>query len=383
MTLRIGLVAGEASGDLLGAGLIEAIRAQAPDAQFEGIAGPRMVAAGCEAFAPAERLAVMGLVEPLGRLPELLRLRRRLARYFLDKPPDVFVGIDAPDFNLALERRLRQGGVPTVHYVSPSVWAWRSYRIRKIARSVDAMLTLFPFEADFYREHGVPVTFVGHPLAERFPERTDPQPAREALGLSMQGPVLALLPGSRMGEVKRLGRDFLQAAARLAERTSRLQVIAPLASPATRETFAAQWREVAPQLAVKLFDGRSHEVMAAADAVLLASGTAALEAMLLKRPMVVAYRLAGLTYAMLRHLKLMQVTRYSLPNLLAGGDVVTELIQEAATPVALAAALEPLLSDEAARERQLNHFDAIHRALRVGGSARAAEAIIALAKRRR
>jgi lipid-A-disaccharide synthase len=380
MGLRVGLVAGEASGDLLGAGLIEAIRERVPDARFEGIAGPRMVAAGCRAFAQSERLAVMGLVEPLGRLPELLRLRHRLARYFLDDPPDVFVGIDAPDFNLALERKLREGGIPAVHYVSPSVWAWRQYRVRKIARSVDAMLTLFPFEADFYRTHGVPVTFVGHPLAESIPDRTDPQAARQELGLRGEGPVLALLPGSRLGEINRLGRDFLMAAAQLSEDIPGLRVIAPMASASARTAFEAQWQQVAPRLGLQLFDGRSHEVMAAADAVLLASGTAALEAMLLKRPMVVAYRLAGLTYTLLRRLKLMQVDRYSLPNLLAQMDVVPELIQDAVTPQALAAAVGPLLRDVAARERQLEVFDAIHHQLRAGGSAKAADAVLALAR---
>lgn len=383
MALRVGLVAGEASGDLLGAELIEAIRARAPDAVFEGVAGPRMIAAGCRAIASSERLAVMGLVEVLGRLPELLRLRRRLVRHFLDDPPDVFVGIDAPDFNLALERKLRHGGVPAAHYVSPSVWAWRQYRVRKIARSVDAMLTLFPFEARFYAAHGVPVTFVGHPLAERIPDRTDPRPAREALGLPADGAVLALLPGSRTGEVERLGRDFLAAAALLAKEIPGLRVIAPMASAATRARFEAQWREVAPALPLRIFDGRSHEVMAAADAVLLASGTAALEALLLKRPMVVAYRLAATTHALLRGLKLMKVARYSLPNLLSASDVVPELIQDAVTPAALAVAVGALLRDEASRARQLDAFDAVHRQLRGGGSARAAEAVIALAQRAR
>lgn len=381
MGLRVGLVAGEASGDLLGAELIEAIRERVPEARFEGIAGPRMVAAGCRAFAPSERLAVMGLIEPLGRLPELLRLRHRLVRHFLEDPPDVFVGIDAPDFNLALEHKLRRGGIPAVHYVSPSVWAWRQYRVRKIARSVDAVLTLFPFEAEFYQTHGVPVTFVGHPLAERISERTDPEAARQALGLQGQGPVLALLPGSRLGEINRLGRDFLMAAAQLSEHIPQLRVIAPMASASARAAFEAQWQQVAPRLALQLFDGRSHEVMAAADAVLLASGTAALEAMLLKRPMVVAYRLAGLTYALLRHLKLMKVTRYSLPNLLAQADVVPELIQDAVTPQALAKAVEPLLLDSASREQQLAAFDEVHRQLRAGGSAKAAEAVIELARK--
>lgn len=382
MGLRVGLVAGEASGDLLGAGLIEAIREREPDARFEGVAGPRMVAAGCRSIAPSERLAVMGLVEPLGRLPELLRLRHRLVRYFLDDPPDVFVGIDAPDFNLALERKLRHGGVPAVHYVSPSVWAWRQYRVRKIARSVDAMLTLFPFEADFYQAHGVPVTFVGHPLAVSIPERTDTQAARRELGLQAEGQVLALLPGSRLGEINRLGRDFLMAAAQLAAGMPGLRVIAPMAGAGARMAFEAQWQQVAPQLELQLFDGRSHEVMAAADAVLLASGTAALEAMLLKRPMVVAYRLAGLTYALLRRLKLMKVSRYSLPNLLAQTDVVPELIQDAVTPQSLAAAVGPLLNDVSSREAQVAAFDAIHRQLRAGGSAKAADAVLELVRRR-
>ncbi|HEY9150794.1 MAG TPA: lipid-A-disaccharide synthase, partial [Gammaproteobacteria bacterium] len=228
MSLRIGIVAGEASGDLLAADLMRAIQARVPDVQFEGIAGPLMQAAGCQMLYPAEKLAVMGLVEVLGHLPELLRIRRALRRRFLARPPDLFIGVDAPDFNLALERRLKRAGIPTAHYVSPSVWAWRQYRVRKIARSLDLMLTLFPFEADFYRAHQVPVRFVGHPLADRIPERCQCRAVRLALKLPEQGRILALLPGSRRSEVRRLAEPFLGAAQWLRHQLPDLQFVAPL-----------------------------------------------------------------------------------------------------------------------------------------------------------
>ena len=247
MSLRIGIVAGEASGDLLAADLMQAIRARVPDVQFEGVAGPLMQAAGCQVLYPAEKLAVMGLVEVLGHLPELLRIRRALRRHFLANPPDLFIGVDAPDFNLALERRLKGAGIPTVHYVSPSVWAWRQYRVRKIARSIDLMLTLFPFEADFYRAHQVPVRFVGHPLADQIPDRCQRRAVRLALKLPERGRILALLPGSRRSEVSRLAEPFLRTALWLRRHLPDLQFIAPLAPPATREHFEAVRRPVAPR----------------------------------------------------------------------------------------------------------------------------------------
>lgn len=372
--LKIALVAGEASGDILGAGLMQAIRARHPDARFIGVGGPRMQAEGLVSDFPMERLAVMGLVEVLGRLPELLGRRRRLIRTLVDERPDVFIGIDAPDFNLGVELKLRQAGIRTVHYVSPSVWAWRQKRVLKIRRACDLMLTLFPFEAQFYEAQQVPVCFVGHPLADTIPLAADRMAARAALGLPEHGGVVALLPGSRGGEVQRLGSLFLDAAERLRGLRPGLRFVLPCASAERRAQLEAMLAGRA--LPLTLVDGRSHEVLAACDAVLIASGTATLEALLFKRPMVVAYRVAPLTYRILR--RLVKSPYVSLPNLLAGRFLVPELIQDAATPQALAEALAPLLEDGAA---QTEGFDAIHRALRRGASARAAEAVLQLAGR--
>jgi lipid-A-disaccharide synthase len=369
--LKIALVAGETSGDILGAGLMQAIKARHPDAQFVGVGGPRMQAEGLASYFPMERLAVMGLVEVLGRLPELLRRRRLLIQTLIAEQPDVFVGIDAPDFNLGVELSLRRAGIRTVHYVSPSVWAWRQKRVLKIHQACDLMLTLFPFEARFYEEQQVPVCFVGHPLADVIPLAADRSAARASLGLPEQGTVVALLPGSRGGEVERLGSLFLDAAERLRALRPGLRFVLPCASAERRaqlETMLA-----GRQLAVTLLDGRSHEALAACDAVLIASGTATLEALLFKRPMVVAYRVAPLTYRILR--RLVKSPYVSLPNLLAGRLLVPELIQDAATPDALAGALAPLLDDGQA---QTEGFDAIHHALRRGASERAAEAVLQL-----
>ncbi len=378
--MRIAIVAGEASGDLLAAGLIRAVRARHPEARFEGVAGPAMVEAGCEALFDAERLAVMGLVEVLGRYRELSAMRRRLARRFIDDPPDLFIGVDAPDFNLGLERRLKEAGIPTVHYVSPSVWAWRQYRVRKIARSVDRMLTLFPFEADFYRDHGVPVTFVGHPLADMIPLQSDRAAARRALGLAEEGRLVALLPGSRVSEVEAIGATMVEAAARLRRDHPDLHFAAPLVNEATRRIFEEQVAAHAGLAgAFGIVEGRAREVMAAADVVMVASGTATLEAMLLKRPMVVAYRLAPLTYWLAR--RLVKTPYVSLPNLLAGRKVVEELIQEQATPGRLAAEVERLL-DAGHREEIVALFDEIHRQLRRGASERAADAVLELIEKR-
>ncbi len=377
--LKIGIIAGEASGDLLGAGLIEAIRARVPEARFEGIGGPRMQALGCESLYPMERLSVMGLIEPLRHLPGLLAMRRALLRHFLASPPDVFVGIDAPDFNLALERRLKAAGIPTVHYVSPSVWAWRRYRVRKIGRSLDRMLTLFPFEADFYSEHQVPVTFVGHPLADLIPMRTDTAAARRQLGLPEEGPLVALLPGSRMGEVGRLAGPFIEAARWCRAQRDNIRFAAAFANASTRKLFeeALQGQEGAPD--IRLLDGQARVLMAAADAVLVASGTATLEAMLLKRPMVVAYRMAPLGYRLAR--MLVKLPWYSLPNLLAGERLVPEFIQDEATGEALGAALLRCLEDQPGREAVLKRFAEIHARLRGGASARAAAAVLEVAGR--
>ena len=368
--LRIALVAGEASGDILGSGLMRAIKARHPDAEFIGVGGPLMEAQGMTSYFPMERLSVMGLVEVLGRLKELLARRKLLIQTLIDEKPDVFIGIDAPDFTLNIELKLRQAGIKTVHYVSPSVWAWRQKRVLKIREGCDLMLTLLPFEARFYEEQGVPVRFVGHPLADTIPLQADQLAARAALGLG-EGPVVALMPGSRGGEVGRLGALFFDAAERLVAVRPDIRFVLPCASPQRREQIQQllQGRE----LPLTLLDGQSHVALAACNAVLIASGTATLEALLYKRPMVVAYRLAPLTYWILK--RMVKSPYVSLPNLLARRLLVPELLQDAATAEALAQTLLPLLDDG---DAQTAGFDAIHRTLRRDASNQAAEAVLNL-----
>jgi lipid-A-disaccharide synthase len=368
--LRIALVAGEASGDILGSGLMRAIKARHPDAEFIGVGGPLMEAQGMTSYFPMERLSVMGLVEVLGRLKELLARRKLLIQTLIDEKPDVFIGIDAPDFTLNIELKLRQAGIKTVHYVSPSVWAWRQKRVLKIREGCDLMLTLLPFEARFYEEQGVPVRFVGHPLADTIPLQADQLAARAALGLG-EGPVVALMPGSRGGEVGRLGALFFDAAERLVAVRPDIRFVLPCASPQRREQIQQllQGRE----LPLTLLDGQSHVALAACNAVLIASGTATLEALLYKRPMVVAYRLAPLTYWILK--RMVKSPYVSLPNLLAQRLLVPELLQDAATAEALAQTLLPLLDDG---DTQTAGFDAIHRTLRRDASNQAAEAVLNL-----
>ncbi|CDM41381.1 MULTISPECIES: lipid-A-disaccharide synthase [Pseudomonadaceae] len=372
--IRVALVAGEASGDILGCGLMQAIKQRHPDAEFIGVGGARMEAEGLKSFFPMERLAVMGLVEVLGRLFELLRRRRQLARELIAAKPDVFIGIDAPDFNLGLELKLRRAGIKTVHYVSPSVWAWRQKRVLKIREACDLMLTLFPFEAQFYDEHQVPVRFVGHPLADAIPQQADRAAAREALDLPQDEPVVALMPGSRGGEVARLGELFLDAAIRLRALRPGIHFLLPCATPERREQLEQML--AGRDLPLTLLNGRSHEALAACDAVLIASGTATLEALLYKRPMVVAYRVAPLTYRVLK--RLVKSPYISLPNLLAERLLVPELIQDAATPEALAQAVAPLIDGG---QVQTEGFDLIHRALRRDASVSAADAVLKLAER--
>ena len=368
--LRIALVAGEASGDILGSGLMRAIKARHPDAQFIGVGGPLMEAEGMRSYFPMERLSVMGLVEVLGRLKELLARRKLLIQTLIDEKPDVFIGIDAPDFTLNIELKLRQAGIKTVHYVSPSVWAWRQKRVLKIREGCDLMLTLLPFEARFYEEKGVPVRFVGHPLADTIPLEADRDAARAELGLG-EGPVVALMPGSRGGEVGRLGALFFDAAERLLAQRPGIRFVLPCASPQRRAQIELllQGRD----LPLTLLDSRSHVALAACDAVLIASGTATLEALLYKRPMVVAYRLAPLTYWILK--RMVKSPYVSLPNLLAQRLLVPELLQDAATADALAQTLLPLLDNGA---EQTAGFDALHRTLRRDASNQAAEAVLNL-----
>jgi len=312
-SLRIGVVAGELSGDQLGAALMERIRKLNPGARFVGIAGPRMRAAGCEVLAEAEELAVMGVAEALRQLPRLLRLRRRVVRYFCAQPPQLFIGIDAPDFNLGLEKCLKRNGITTLHWVSPSVWAWRRYRLKKIRNSTDCLLTLFPFEASFYHEHHVEARFVGHPMADEIAGSIAAPLAREQLGLVADRPCLAILPGSRKSEIERLLPVFLQAAVLCKRVLPMLQLVLPVASPRL-QSLCSHWLERPEHatLDVRVTEGRARDAMAAADAVLLASGTATLECLLLERPMIVAYRLHPLSYALVRYL--LRVPYVSLPN---------------------------------------------------------------------
>jgi len=368
--LRIALVAGEASGDILGSGLMRAIKARHPDVEFIGVGGPLMEAEGMVSHFPMERLSVMGLVEVLGRLRELLAKRKELVQTLIDQKPDVFIGIDAPDFTLNIELQLRRAGIKTVHYVSPSVWAWRQKRVLKIREGCDLMLTLLPFEARFYEENGVPVKFVGHPLADTIPLQADRAAARVELGLG-EGPVVALMPGSRGGEVGRLGGLFFDAAERLLVSRPGIKFVLPCASPQRREQI--EQLLAGRDLSVLLLDGRSHVALAACDAVLIASGTATLEALLYKRPMVVAYRMAPITFWILK--RLVKSPYVSLPNLLAQRMLVPELLQDDASAEALAQRILPLLDDA---QVQTAGFDEIHRTLRRDASNQAADAVLGL-----
>lgn len=375
--LRVGILAGEASGDILGSRVLAALRERCPDLVVEGMGGPLMEAQGLTSMYPMDRLSVMGFIEPLKRLPELLRIRGALYRHFRDNPPDVFIGIDSPDFNLHLEQKLRKQGILTAHLVSPTIWAWRAGRIRKIKRAVDLMLCLFPFELEIYRQHSLAATFVGHPLADEIPMVTDPGPARAALGLPAEGRVLALLPGSRAGEVGYLAPLFLETASQLSQKDPGIHFVVPAASTA-RLAQIRQELERFPDLSVTLFEGQSREVMAAADAILLASGTATLEAMLLKKPMVVAYRMGEISWQLASRLA---TTRFvALPNVLADDGIVPELLQHAATPEAIVDAVWPLLSQGDQALAQADAFEAFHRQLALGYADRAAQALVELAQ---
>lgn len=374
--MRIGIIAGEASGDLLAAGLIKAVKAEYPGAEFEGIAGPAMVEAGCRALYPAEKLAVMGLVEVLAHYRELKGIQNAIVEHFSHTRPDIFIGVDAPDFNLTVERKLKAHGIRTVHYVSPSVWAWRQYRVKKIAHAVDLMLTLFPFEAEFYRRHDIKVAFVGHPLAEMIPLQADAVAARSELGLPQDKKLVALMPGSRMSEAKQLTHLMLEAARRVAARYSGVEFVLPVATAAIRQHVEAVRDSLVDGPVLHLIDGRSREVMAAVDVMLLASGTAALEAMLFKKPMVVTYKLAPVTYAIVRCL--VKTPYVSLPNILAGEAVAKELIQAEATADKLAGEVLRLLRDEGAAAAIRERFTQIHRQLKQDGSRQAARAVLGL-----
>ena len=377
--MKIGLVAGESSGDLLGAGLVRELRRRFPDATFEGVAGPAMQDAGCEQWEPAESLAVMGLIEPLKHLPRLLRLRRDLVRRWSESPPDVFVGIDAPDFNLGLEKRLRAAGIKTVHYVSPSIWAWRAGRIKTIRSAADKVLCLLPFEKALYDKAGIAADFVGHPKADNVPTDNDRQAVRSALGLTASE-IVAVLPGSRMSEVSMLGQVLVDAARHIGSTRPGVRFVTPVATPKLRATFEAQLRTSGMEDRFLLLDGDSERAMIAADVVLLASGTAALESALLARPTVAAYRLGRLTYAILDTFKLIKLTHFTLPNLLTESPLIPEFIQDDAKPDRIAAAVLALLDDPAQRQMISNRFAKLRTELALGTNQRAADAVIALMK---
>jgi lipid-A-disaccharide synthase len=371
------LVAGETSGDNLGAHLIEALRARLPGARFAGIPGPRMLAAGCEAWERAEDLAVMGLFEILPHLPRLLRIRRNLLKRVLAAKPAVYVGVDFKEFNLRVARRLKERGIRTVQYVSPQIWAWRQGRVKTIGRAVDLVLCLLPFEKRFYDEHGVPAVFVGHPLADQIPLHLDARAARTALGLDADSAYLALLPGSRHGEVARLSPDFAATVAWLRQHRPELKFLAALANEGAHRTFAAALDAAGVRDRVTLVDGKAQQVMAASDVVLLASGTATLEATLVKRPMVVAYRLSLLTTFLLKTLKLFKAPFFAQPNLLAGRQVVPEYFNHEVRAEVLGPAVLAQL-ERADRDQLVQTFASIHETLRRDASARAAEAIVEL-----
>ena len=375
--LNVALVAGEASGDNLGGGLLRALQARRPLLRAYGVAGPRMVEAGCEAWVSSDELAVMGLAEIVKHLPRLLRLRRDLVARLLAARPDVFVGIDSPEFNLRVAARLKAQGMPTVQYVSPQVWAWRQGRVHTIGQSVDLVLCVLPFESRFYDAHDVRAVFVGHPLADRIPLESPAGPARATLGLDPGAPTVAVLPGSRRAEVARLGGPFAATLAWLHERRPDIRFVAPMANAAVRTLFEHSLAQHAAAVPVTVVDGRAQEALAAADAVLVASGTATLETALIKRPMVVAYRLAPLTAFLMRSMKLMKAEYFSQPNLLAGRQVVPEYLQEDVRPEVLGPALLAQLQRPDHADLVAT-FTAIHATLRRDASARAAEAILEL-----
>jgi len=372
---RVVIVAGEASGDQLGAALMTALRRQWPGVQFAGIAGPLMKAAGCECWQGAEELAVMGLFEIIPHLPRLLRIRRQLLRRVRADPPAVYIGVDYKEFNLSVARRLKAAGIRTVQYVSPQVWAWRERRVHRMAAACDLLLCLLPFEPPFYAKFGVRAQFVGHPLADQIPLDVDRAAARAQLGLAPGVPVVALLPGSRRGEVSRLGADFIAAARQFSLLEPQAQFVAPMATPAVQALFE---RAGARAAGIRLVAGQSRTVLQAADVALVASGTATLEALLCRCPMVVAYRLGALTAWLLRTLRLVRLPYFSLPNLLAGEALVPEFFQQAVQGATLATALRSQLRDGAQRQRLTQRFRAIHETLRQDGAAQAAAAVLAL-----
>ncbi|KOO07680.1 lipid-A-disaccharide synthase [Vibrio hepatarius] len=372
--LRVGIVAGELSGDTLGEGFIKAVKQQYPDAEFVGIGGPKMIAQGCQSLFDMEELAVMGLVEVLGRLPRLLKVKAELVKFFTDNPPDVFIGIDAPDFNLRLELDLKQAGIKTVHYVSPSVWAWRQKRIFKIEAATNLVLAFLPFEKAFYDQYKVPCEFIGHTLADSIPLVSEKAPARELLGLEQDKTWLAVLPGSRGSELKMLSQPFIETCQKLKQKYPELGFVVALVNQKRREQFEQAWQEFAPELEFKLVDDTARNVITASDAVMLASGTVALECMLIKRPMVVGYKVNAFTAFLAR--KMLKTKYVSLPNILADQELVKEFLQEECTVDNLAAEVERLLGEEG--NQMVDKFTEMHHWIRKDADKQAAKAVLHL-----
>ena len=371
----IAIVAGEASGDLLGSLLMDAIKQAAPNVRFIGIGGPKMQAAGMDVLFPLEKLAVRGYVEVLRHYREIVGIRRKLRERFIAEPPDLFIGVDAPDFNLDLELALKQRGVPTVHYVSPSIWAWRGERIHRIKQAVSHILALFPFEAPLYEQAGVPVTYVGHPLADFLPEQPNRAEMREQMRIRKNTKVFAFLPGSRQSEVHQLAATYIQTAKLILQKLPDAQFLVPLASRETRNIFEEiQWKLEAQNLPITLLFGHAHDAMIAADGVLVASGTATLEAALLKRPMVITYKMPALSWWLTKRKQYQPYV--GLPNILAGRFVVPEILQDDATPENLAQALLNLVNSKGAVAELEQIFAEIHRTLRQNAAQKAATAIL-------
>ena len=380
--MRVGMVAGEASGDLLAAHLMAALKARRRGMLFAGIGGPRMINEGFESLYPMEKLSVRGYAEVLRNYAEIMGIRRRLAKTLIGERPDLFIGVDSGDFNLGLERRLKEAGIPTLHYVSPSVWAWRRWRIKRIARSVSRILVMFPFEAPLYEKAGVPVTYVGHPLADVIPQEPNKAEARAALRLPAKKLIVAMLPGSRRSELHYMASAFVLAAHRFRQEMPEVHFVVPTVTRATRDMFeTAVHQHQRTDLPLTLLFGHSHEALAAADMALVASGTATLETALFKTPMVIAYRQSPITWALMR--SMLYLPYVGMPNILAGERLVPELLQDEATPGALAAALLALWRDAAARKRQVERFHDFHRLLRQNTAQKAADAVLEVLENRR
>lgn len=374
--VKIAIVAGEVSGDYLAAGLIAELTRRIGGIKFIGIAGPRMIKAGCEAYLPQEKLAVMGFFEALGRIPEIYIIRHKFYRYLLNNPPDLMIGVDAPDFNLDLELKLKEKGIKTIHYASPSVWAWRIERVHKIKRAVDRMLVLFPFELHFYKKHRISVDYVGHPLADAIDINVDQSNARDQLGFHKKKTIIAVLPGSRNKEVKKIGPIFCEAMRLLHKAHPDWEFAAPLATKKTRMMFEKQIKQLTPGIPIHIVDKQAREVMIASDFLMVASGTAALEALLCKCPMVVVYKLSLLTYWYIKYKVKVTVDRFSLPNHLVDHDVALELIQGEAQPDAIANEILRLFGAPDEVRRLKETFTEIHKQLRCNAYERAADAVI-------